>query len=185
MSLKNRLCLAVMIHSLGFSEAFDRIYNRLGMTQSEAFMHCMKARDGDKRKRKIHSERPEVKKRRTQKLHLKIKEETRKAKKDKERGFTYGSGCGLKDITEKKKTKSACAAKICPLKGCGRPGHLTNRSAKCFWKHYKGKTKTDMPALAEKIFPLIAASSEGGKMPAFAPLLDLKVQTPSNDAALI
>ena len=175
-SLRNRISLAITIHSRGISGTFQDLFDRLQLQKSNSFLPSLQAREKKSKNLQVYKKKTEVKLRRAQTSIVKIKEETAKAMKHERKGFSYNSGKGIKPLTAttkaSKTNKSANVSNGCPLRGCFRNGHATHRSSNCFWHNYYPKhAPKDMPALIDNVFHLVNPSNQPGPLPGLAAIL--------------
>jgi hypothetical protein len=152
-SLRNRIAMAVGVHSLGVEVFFKRLFKNLGIPVSDSLEYYLRTKEKNRMKRLsiIRTKAAKLKKnkRKFEKLH----EATQQAKKEyHKRQGTYRKGMNLDDPfgelcngkadderkpPAKKKSKKGSENFFCEY--CGGSDHLTKRSKKCTAEINAGK----------------------------------------------
>ena len=150
MSLESRVMISLGIQNYGYERFWKTVYDGLSITMSPALRQYLEKKDGKKKLKNEYESKFEVKVRRSQKTNDKIKAEIIKAKKDAERGCTYGSGVALKrnatiplEIMEIEAKKKKNKSQNCPFVGCLGKQHTTTKSKNCKYYGCKDQKQLD------------------------------------------
>ena len=137
-SLKNRLALAIGVHSVGTLVFFTRLFGKLHINMDADVLHYLEQKDRNRSAKITRATTKEFKKKRNERHHDKLVENTKVAKHERaRREGTYETGIGMDGgYTEADFEADDITIKC---KRCGGLGHKTANSKGC--KFYKPRTK--------------------------------------------
>ena len=134
-SLKNRLALAVCIHSIGTLAFYTRLFGRLGMVLEPDVLHYFVKKDKNRSAKIERAKKTDFKRKRNERKHDKLLADTAVAKRERHaRDGTYETGMGMDDGYTEADFDDADLDQSIECKRCGRKGHKSARSKGC--KYY-------------------------------------------------
>ena len=131
-SLKNRIGMAVSIHSFGYNVFFLDLFNRLGLTIDARVKFCLEQKQKSRMASLSKSQTLSFKKARKESQYVKVRQYHAKLKGDMTKGRAYKSGIAMDD-----------EATIVRCKRCKEEGHRTANSKLCkYYRHAESGTMT-------------------------------------------
>jgi hypothetical protein len=124
LSLKDRVCWAVCIDSIGYEKAATKIASAMNVMLLPAMVASWETQDNHRTYRQLYTTTPQYRTKRKKKFNDKICENRRLKSIGKREGRTYETGIGADVDLLQRKT-------ILPCNDCGRKDHRTKRSKKC------------------------------------------------------
>ena len=190
-SLRNRISMAIGIHSVGHYEFFTRLFKLLGIAADPDVRYFLEQRGRDRFAKIARAKKPAFKRKRMQSDFDKLKANTLIAKRERDqRDGTYQTGMGMdggyteQDFEDgggqqdeasladnKKAQKKQC-------KRCKRFGHLTANSKSCMY--YKSKRQRTATAVGGGVVATQQDITERDKAEADA-IEQLPLDTPLDD----
>lgn len=151
-SLRNRVCMAISIQSLGYDEFYFRLFRELGLDVDCLSEHRFSQSQKARKYRIEQSKLAKNKRKRKVTTYKKVSEYFAKLKEDRAKGNEYAPSVAMPaptidDNEEQQQPNAVTVKRQCPH--CGVYGHVTMRSAKCLY--YEGRvvnsaTETDETA---------------------------------------
>ena len=131
---KARCYLAIGVNSVGYTNYYDRLFQKLHIGKCNVVRTSLLRRDKKVSNKRVYRERPEIKRRMAEKRIAKIKKARAEVVKSKKKGHTYESNMAVPEASVAS-TPTTRVRPVCPH--CSLVGHKTKRSKSC--KHYSGK----------------------------------------------
>ena len=131
-SLINRVNCAVSINSIGFDSFYKQVFDCLGVDVPQPTVYYIEQRERWRQTRIRKSKTFEHKKKRSQKMHKKLREHTKDVQDDITAGKGYKTGVAMDMTQDEKGTPhivSLDSMKVC--KSCGRVGHKRSNQSSC------------------------------------------------------
>jgi hypothetical protein len=147
-SLRNRVCMAIGIQSLGYDQYFARLFRELGLDLDDTTKHRLAQNEKQRKYRKEQTKLANNKRKRKQATYVKIANYFEKLKKDRAAGKEYKTGVSMeltnanvgeeaaivkvKTATKRKKSpKETNISELVQCRFCGIYGHDSVENEDC------------------------------------------------------
>jgi hypothetical protein len=140
-SLRNRVCIAVGINSLGYQRYFTRIFHALGIAMTPNIRHFLGIKERNRQKRIQKTKTKDAKRIRKEKIFEKLRNDEQVKRNERKKKFgVYRTGINMEDPEQyawvksppRKRSKQSLQGIVC--KHCGLTGHSRTSSRQCL-KH--------------------------------------------------
>lgn len=105
-TLTDRLRMVAIVDSIGYEEGTRRVMEKLGIQMYESVNVWAKRKDREKQWRKVHSNKPEIKWKRSKKKRESRNNELKISKRKANETATYGTGIGFNVQTDEQETNT-------------------------------------------------------------------------------
>jgi hypothetical protein len=110
-SLRNRVCMAIGIQSLGYDQYFARLFRELGLDLDDTTKHRLAQNEKQRKYRKEQTKLANNKRKRKQATYVKIANYFEKLKKDRAAGKEYKTGVAM-ELTNANVREEAAIVKV-------------------------------------------------------------------------
>ena len=159
MALTHRVHVAVGIHNMGFENFWLEVFEELEMSMPSLSRKFLWRKDESRKRKREYQKKTEVKRKRNRDKFEKLQTESKKIKRDAEKGLSYGSGIGLSTTippeVEKLDANRKEELKVkCKLPGCYTNNHIRRSSKLCtYYQVPRDEMNKKIDSRLRELFP--------------------------------